>query len=179
MSDVGINIEHLMEQMAEHEDRLREKDPAEYERYLRRVDALRKVFEADDLAPCPYCPRAGDVRMACTDVGRNKGFQAWCQICWAHGPSRPTEAEAREAWDEVSLAMRGEELTPGQTYVLTQDCDGNKAGQYIVFRWRTEDGKFNIFNPEGEADMQSAFSIKGSKTEDYVAADTREGLPGI
>ncbi len=120
------------------------------------------------LARCPYCPAGGDVSMACTDLSNEDEYQAWCRTCWAHGPSKSTEAHAAEAWNEVSMAVRGMELTPGKVYILSQAYNGLPSGQKVVFRWRSEDGKFNVFNPEGEADMQSAFSFLATDTARYV-----------
>lgn len=123
-----------------------------------------------EIAPCPYCPDGGTVQMACTDLENEKEFQVWCCECWAHGPSMATEMWATLAWNAVSKAARGEELKTDARYILIQaHPDGNKKGQFVVFRWRTEDGKYNVFNPEGEADMQSAFKIDVHETEQFIA----------
>lgn len=116
---------------------------------------------------CPYCPK-GIPKLACTDLGVEEDFQVWCHLCWAHGPSRLTKEDAVKDWNEVSLFIRGEELEKNATYILLKERDGQKVGQRIIYRWQSEDGKYNIFNPEGEADMQSAFSIHAAETKYYV-----------
>lgn len=106
--------------------------------------------------------------MACTDLGNEDEYQAWCRACWAHGPLRSTEARAAEDWNEVSVAARGEELERGKTYVLDRGYGGLRAGRRIIFRWRSEDGKWNVFSHDGKADMDSAFRIKATETIRYI-----------
>ncbi len=122
-----------------------------------------------DIAPCPYCPDGGNATMACTDLENKNEYQVWCRECWAHGPHMATERFATLAWNVVSKAARGMELAAGETYVVTKDIAEYKVGQRVVFRWRTEDGKFNVFNPEGEGDMESAFSIRVLETVYFVS----------
>lgn len=121
-----------------------------------------------DLTKCPYCPTGGNVSLACTDLENESEYQVWCRACWAHGPTRVTVEAAVMDWNEVSVAAHGMELTPGKTYVLDRGYGGLQAGRRIVFRWRSEDGRFNVFNPEGEADIQSAFSIRTIETVRYI-----------
>lgn len=151
------------------------KDAALKPASLEPVDA--RPGHVHDLPPCPYCPTGGDVLLACTDLENEKEYQVWCRECWAHGSSRETADAAVKAWNEVSVAVRGVELTRGEKYILLKDHDGQKKGQWIIFRWCTEDGKYNVFNPEGEADMQSAFSIKVSETAYFVGKVSEGASP--
>lgn len=130
---------------------------------------LPHISEAPAPERCPWCSASGgNLSLACTDLQNEVEYQVWCRTCWAHGPSRGTAEVAVEEWNAMSIAVRGKELVPGKMYVLDKGCEGLRAGRRIIFRWRTEDGKFNVFSPEGEPDMQSAFSIRASETEMFL-----------
>ena len=104
-------------------------------------------------------------------------YQVWCKECWAHGPSMSTEGLAAATWSAISRAARGIDLKTDVTYVVVLDHpDGHcKRGDLVVFRWRTEDGKDNVFNPKGQSDMDSAFKINVFVTNNFVVEVERSG----
>jgi hypothetical protein len=64
------------------------------------------------LAPCLFCHRAGGVKIVYGMVATyspDAGFWVMCDACGLRGPWRPTEAQARAAWNGAVTAHMHEE----------------------------------------------------------------------
>lgn len=62
-------------------------------------DRLKRESQTPEIPELPACQCGhGSPQIACTDLKRNREFQVWCPVCWAHGSSKHTREAAIEAW---------------------------------------------------------------------------------
>lgn len=98
---------------------------------------------------CPWCELGpldqidadvdGNVSLACTDLKCRDEYQVWCRKCWAHGPSRKTEDEAIESWNEVAGPIRPDVDEKGKRMIAVEKnaiqaggCNGcNRRVRYV------------------------------------------------
>lgn len=66
-----------------------------------------RVCEPKALKSCPFCGCSGEALdklwpcqyQVAPDCEEESEWYVLCDVCWAHGPFEPSEAQARSAWN--------------------------------------------------------------------------------